>query len=91
MDRRLRITVSGWVQGVFFRHNTKRKADELGVMGTVRNLRDGSVEIVAEGDEDAIKRLVEWSKVGPPSARVKGIDITWEEVTREFKDFRIIY
>ena len=91
MHRRLRITVTGWVQGVFFRQNTKRKADELGVRGTVRNLFDGSVEIVAEGEEDAITRLAEWSKVGPPSARVKGIHTTWEEATREFKDFRIVY
>jgi acylphosphatase len=60
-------------------------------MGTVRNLFDGSVEIVAEGEEDAITQLVEWSKIGPPGARVKGIDTTWEEATREFKDFRIVY
>ncbi len=57
--------MTGIVQGVFYRYSTKRKADELGLAGTVRNLPDGSVEVVCEGDEKQIERLIEWCRQGP--------------------------
>ena len=78
MIRRARIVVTGIVQGVFYRYSTKRKADELGLAGTVRNLPDGSVEIVCEGDEKEIERLIEWCRQGPraPSSRTSTCDGT---------------
>ena len=91
MNRRAEILVKGLVQGVFFRHNTKKKADEFGLMGSVKNLRDGRVEIVCEGDEEEIKKLIAWSKHGPQGAIVEHVDVTWKEHTGELKEFRILY
>ncbi len=91
MMRRAEILVKGIVQGVFYRYSTKGKADELRLKGTVRNLRDGRVEIISEGPEEAVTMLVEWSRHGPPGAVVEHVDITWKEHTGEFKDFRIVY
>lgn len=91
MLRRAEIVVRGLVQGVFFRHNTKRKAEELNIKGYVRNLRDGGVEVVCEGAEEDISRLVEWCGKGPPGARVERVDVAWGAHTGEFTDFRITY
>jgi acylphosphatase len=91
MMRRAEILVSGLVQGVFFRYNTTRKADELGLAGIVRNLRDGRVEIVCEGAEEEIEKLLEWCKRGPGGAIVKHVDVAWKDYTGELKDFRIVY
>jgi acylphosphatase len=89
--KRLHIWVNGTVQGVFFRHHTARKAAELNVHGWVRNLRDERVEIVCEGDEKALKEMLEWSKHGPAGAYVEGVEVRWEEYTGEFEGFRIDY
>jgi acylphosphatase len=75
---RRRIVVSGQVQGVFFRDTTLRRAEALGVAGWVRNCPDGSVEVVAEGDEDAVESLLEYCREGPPRAEVSGVDISDE-------------
>ncbi len=91
MMRRAKIIVTGLVQGVFFRYSTKRTADDLGVKGTVRNLVDGGVEIVCEGEEKAIQSLIEWSGQGPRGAVVDRVDVQWEEPTKSFKDFSILY
>jgi acylphosphatase len=91
MMRRAEILVRGLVQGVFYRHNTKRKADEFHLTGGVRNLRDGRVEVICEGTEEDIKKLVEWCKRGPQGAVVEHVDMAWNEYIAEFKDFRIIY
>jgi acylphosphatase len=72
------MIVSGLVQGVWFRAYTQRQARELGLVGTVRNLSDGSVEIVAEGSAEAVKALVSWAWQGSPMARVD--DVTVEDV-----------
>lgn len=69
-----RAYVSGVVQGVAFRWHTREKALELGVRGWVRNLRDGRVEVLADGDEDALERLFEWLSRGPAAARVSGLE-----------------
>jgi acylphosphatase len=84
------IRISGIVQGVYFRYSTKEKADELGLAGTVRNLTDGSVEVVCEGDETEVRILVEWCKHGPIGARVDNIDVVLEKPTSSFQGFRII-
>jgi acylphosphatase len=69
------IRVSGRVQGVYFRASTKDEADRLGVKGIVRNERDGSVYIEAEGEDEPLNKFLEWCKHGPPSARVEHCDI----------------
>ena len=88
---RIRIKVYGLVQGVFFRFNTKEKAKELGLKGWVKNMEDGSVEILVEGNEEKIKELIEWCKSGPGMARVDKVDVE-EDVTKEkLKKFEIKY
>jgi acylphosphatase len=87
---RAHVWISGRVQGVFFRAHTKELADELGLTGWVRNLSDGRVEAVFEGEEDAVKRAIEWCKRGPPLASVEKVEVRYEQPTGEFKDFRIL-
>lgn len=71
---RARVLVSGKVQGVFFRDSTKKEADLRDVSGWVRNLRDGRVEAVFEGDARAVDAMVAWCRTGPPMARVAGVE-----------------
>jgi acylphosphatase len=87
---RAHVWISGRVQGVFFRAHTKELADELGLTGWVRNLPDGRVEAVFEGEEEAVKRAIEWCKRGPPLASVEKVEVRYEQPTGEFKDFRIL-
>jgi acylphosphatase len=88
---KVHIFVSGLVQGVFFRSQTKNKAEEIGLFGWVRNLADGRVEILTEGEKDKLEKLVDWARKGPDSARVDGLEIDWQEFKGEFKDFEIRY
>jgi acylphosphatase len=88
---RVHIIISGRVQGVFFRVATKREADSLGVNGWVRNLPDGKVDAVFEGEEDMVKMLIDFCKHGPPRAKVSNVDIVWENYVGEFKSFNIRY
>lgn len=88
--RRMRLFVHGVVQGVFFRVSTREQAVALGLRGLVRNLPDGSVEVVAEGHEAALLELIKWCKRGPPGARVSSIvEEPWEDARDEFATFRI--
>ena len=91
MNARLHIYVSGRVQGVYYRAFTMDAARSNEIAGWVRNLPDGRVEAVMEGDMERIERLVEELKAGPPNAIVKEIDIQKEEYTGEFKDFSLRY
>lgn len=88
-DVRCRLKVSGIVQGVFYRDSCRSAAVELGVRGWVRNCRDGSVEVAAEGPRDAVGRLVEWCREGPPRAIVTDVVIVDEEVAGEL-EFRVV-
>ena len=88
---RAHIFISGRVQGVFFRSETMYEAKRLDVTGWIRNIPDGRVETVFEGEEKNVKELVEFCKRGPPGARVTNIDITWEKHTGEFRNFEIKY
>jgi acylphosphatase len=81
--------VSGDVQGVFFRQETKRQAEAHGVSGWVRNRDDRTVEAVFEGEEQNVKALVDFSIRGPPRAIVTNVDVKWEIYTGKFKDFKI--
>lgn len=85
----VRILVTGLVQGVFFRAQTKDKADELGLKGWVRNNHDGSVEIVAEGPDDRLKALEEWCWKGPPKATVTNVVVTPETPQTTFTQFEL--
>jgi acylphosphatase len=91
MEQRARIIVKGIVQGVYFRDSTRRYAQEFQVTGVVRNKTDGSVEIICEGDEEAVRRLIKWAGHGPRGAFVEHVDVSWETYVGEFKDFRIVY
>ena len=75
--RRVHAFVSGRVQGVWFRGSTQREAESRGLVGWVRNLPDGRVELVAQGPSEAVERLLAWARHGPPTARVD--DLTFEE------------
>ncbi len=88
---RAHLFVSGRVQGVFFRYETRDKAHELGVHGWVRNLPDGRVEAIVEGRKDEVEKLVEFCCTGPPGAKVVNLDLKWENPTGEYKDFTIRY
>jgi acylphosphatase len=81
--KRARVRVNGSVQGVFFRVETRDRARSLGVSGWVRNLQDGAVEAVFEGPEEQVESMVEWCRRGPTGARVKSVDVDWEDPARE--------
>ena len=76
---RRRVLVEGDVQGVFFRDECRKQAEEAGVAGSARNRPDGRVEVVLEGDEAAVSRLVDWCRQGPPRAEVTGVEVSEEE------------
>jgi acylphosphatase len=84
---RVHVFVSGNVQGVFFRQKTKQQAENFGVNGWVRNLPDGRVEAVFEGEEEAVKALVDYCHQGPSSAKVTGVDVRRESYRGEFSGF----
>lgn len=87
--RRCRIYVSGYVQGIGFRSFTKKRATEISLSGFARNLPDGRVEIIVEGDESKINQFVERLKEGPWGSRVEKTEIRWEKPTTEFRGFEI--
>jgi acylphosphatase len=88
MSVRYRVTVAGRVQGVWYRQSCRREAVGLGVDGWVRNNGDGTVEAVLEGEPAAVGRLVDWMRVGPPSARVTDVDVRTEAPQGE-RGFRV--
>lgn len=83
------IFLSGRVQGVGFRHFTKTKARSLGIKGWVRNLPDGRVEAVLEGDEKLVDQLIEKCKKGPRSAYVQSIDVEEEKSDESYTSFDV--
>ncbi len=88
---RAHVQAEGVVQGVFFRDSTRRRARELGLTGWVRNLPDGRVEAVFEGEELAVEAAVAFVREGPPHAQVRHIDVGYGVYTGEFPDFRVTY
>ena len=91
MEIRAHIFVSGRVQGVFFRDHTQRWAASLGLSGWVRNLDDGRVEAVVEGERSKIEDLIAKLKHGPPMSDVTNIETNWEDSKEEFVGFRITW
>lgn len=90
MEQRLTVKIRGRVQGVFFRHSARIRAQKLGLCGWARNEEDGSVTVVAEGDSDGLKKFLEWCRGGPPLAAVEDVKTEWQEATGEFKGFEIL-
>jgi acylphosphatase len=91
MHRALSAIVRGMVQGVAFRYHTRRAAEGLGLVGYVRNLPDGTVEVWAEGGEGGLRELDAWLRHGPPSARVERVDSSWKDVTGAHATFEITF
>jgi acylphosphatase len=89
--KRIHIIVSGRVQGVFYRLSTKRKAKILNLTGWVKNLPDRTVEIIAEGEEDNLRKLLVWCRKGSLIARVDDMKTEWKEFKGEFEYFSIRY
>jgi acylphosphatase len=89
-DQRLEATVHGFVQGVFFRHNTRVEATRLGLAGTVRNRPDGTVGVIAEGPRGRLDCLLSWLHRGPELAEVERVDVEWKDATGACSDFRIV-
>ncbi|NQS90229.1 acylphosphatase [Patescibacteria group bacterium] len=85
------VLVEGRVQGVFFRATARDVASNLGLGGWVRNRWDGKVEIVAEGREEEVKKMVDWCYQGPPGAVVTRAKVKWQSYQEEFNRFSIRY
>ena len=91
VQKRIHIFVTGRVQGVFFRQSTKVMAIKNNVKGWVRNLDDGRVEIIGEGEIQDIEILTQWCKTGPANSRVDEFELSEENVTDEFENFEVRY
>jgi acylphosphatase len=89
MKVRARVLISGRVQGVYFRQSTLAEARGLGVTGWVRNLMDGRVEAVFEGDEHSVKMLVDYCRSGPSKAVVKNVVVSYGPFKGEFPSFTV--
>ena len=89
MKKRVHVFVSGRVQGVFFRANARHFAKELGLTGWAKNLDDGRVELVAEGEEKPLREWVKLVKCGPITSKVEKAEIKREKFEGEFTDFEI--
>lgn len=87
---RAHLFISGFVQGVGFRHFVQRNAEKLGIIGWVRNTENGGVEAVAEGEKVRIEEMIKICHKGPWMAKVDKVDVKWQEATREIKDFEVI-
>lgn len=90
MIQQIHIHIKGKVQGVWYRKSTKIKADELGLLGTVRNLKDGSVEVYTTGVPTKITELIEWCKEGPKFAVVESVQVKEVNLPQQFEEFKIL-
>jgi acylphosphatase len=88
---RAQVIIRGIVQGVFFRASTRDEALRIGVGGWVRNLPDGTVQALFEGEKKKIEEIIAWCHKGPPGAQVSKVDISWETYRGEFTHFDIRY
>jgi acylphosphatase len=91
MNVRVRLLISGEVQGVFFRSNTRDIARRLGLKGWVRNLPDGRVECAVEGEKEKVERMIGFCREGPPGSRVENLEIKWERPKNESGGFEVRY
>lgn len=89
--RRVHLYISGRVQGVFFRAHTKKAAEQFGLRGWVRNLRDGRVEALFEGESEAMTHMIDWCRKGPLLSSVTHVELIEEPFAGEFSSFSIRY
>jgi len=89
--KRLHLKIHGKAQGVFFREKTRQVAQDLDLKGYVKNTVDNCVEIVAEGEELALKKLLDWCKIGTEHADVNNVKEDWGNEVGEFEEFKIVY
>ncbi len=88
---RMRLFISGTVQGVSYRASTQEQARKRGIVGWVRNLQDGRVEALVQGTRDLVEELIRWCHTGPPAAKVEKVAVTSEEVGDDLKGFEVRY
>jgi len=86
---RAHVRVTGKVQGVYYRGHARNRANRLAVTGWIRNLPDGSVEAVFEGNEPSVRAMLDWCRSGSPRAVVDRVDLVWEPYTGEFDRFSV--
>lgn len=89
MKQELHLLVTGNVQGVSYRANTAAMAQRLGLCGWVRNLVDGRVEILAQGEDKPLRSLLAWAHQGPVMARVEHVEVQWREASQNLAGFEI--
>ncbi|MCX7769807.1 MAG: acylphosphatase [Proteobacteria bacterium] len=89
--KRYHLFIYGKVQGVWYRQSMLSEAIKLGVKGWVKNLPDGRVEAVIEGDEDALEKIINWCHIGPPNAIVSKVEVFEEQFLNEFASFKVLY
>ncbi len=89
MKRQAVLKIYGKVQGVFFRDSSRAEAQELNLSGWAKNEIDGTVEIVAEGEDKNLKKFIEWCKYGPDHAEVEKVDVKWTKPMGQFDGFAI--
>lgn len=85
-----RVCIFGKVQGVFFRRSAKIKAEELGVVGWVKNCDDGGVEAVCQGSKENVNKFIAWCKKGPPFAKVESVDVSWKKDEEDLVEFSMV-
>ncbi|MBI1857815.1 MAG: acylphosphatase [Candidatus Melainabacteria bacterium] len=88
--QQVHLIISGTVQGVFYRASCQDVAVKYGLNGYVKNLLNGQVEVVAQGEKEQLEKLVEWCKKGPPHAQVDNVEITWEDVDKTHNAFTVL-
>ncbi len=91
MQKQIKAIISGRVQLVMYRDFARRKAQSLGIVGTVENLPDGTVSVIAEGEKEVLDKYISLLERGPIFARVDNVSVTWNEPCGTFPDFLIVY
>jgi len=90
MKKAVKLIVQGTVQGIFFRQFVKGHANDLKLVGFVRNLENGNVEIIVEGEDGQIERLIGFVKKGPEHAQIRHVEINERKWSGDFKEFKIL-
>ncbi len=83
------LTITGQVQGVFYRAHSQEEARSLKLAGYARNLANGNVEVLIQGPEDQINAFIEWARKGSPGARVDQVEVKWQKIKQKFAGFEI--
>ena len=90
MKKAVKLIINGTVQGVFFRQFIKDNADKLNLRGFARNLENGDVEVIAEGNQEDVEKMIELCKQGPKFASIKHVSSNFINYSGEFKEFKIL-